>query len=159
MSLALGQGLEPCVSKFYGCHSSVELPVIGQFDAEVRSGERAVRARFVVVRGQAERLLSCKTAEALGLVSFANSVRAISETEAEAPSVLKRPPVGSERQHDRVVSSLKAAFPNAFSGKLGCIRGQEVRFDIDESVPPVRQKLRHIAFHLRDAVSAELDEQ
>ena len=54
---------------------------------------------------------------------------------------------------------LALEFPRLFSGKLGCIKGVEVKLDVDETVKPVKQPLRPIAFHFRDAVEKELEKQ
>ena len=54
---------------------------------------------------------------------------------------------------------LKALFPNAFSGKPGCVKGVKVHLDIDPAVKPVRQKLRPVPFHLREAISKEIKKQ
>ena len=50
-------------------------------------------------------------------------------------------------------------FPNAFSGKPGCVKGVKVHLDIDPAVKPVRQKLRPVPFHLREAISKEIKKQ
>ena len=51
------------------------------------------------------------------------------------------------------------AFPDLFSGKLGFLKGFEVKLDIDPEIRPVKQKLRPIAIHLRPSVQAELVKQ
>ena len=50
-------------------------------------------------------------------------------------------------------------FPSAFSGKLGCAKGVKIHLELDPSVRPVRQKLRPVPFHLREAVSKEIKKQ
>ncbi len=57
------------------------------------------------------------------------------------------------------LGELKKTFPNAFSGKLGCLKGYEVKLEIDPNARPVKQKLRPIAVHLQDSVKAELEKQ
>ena len=54
---------------------------------------------------------------------------------------------------------LKEKFPDLFSGKLGCLKGVEVKLDLDPSIKPVRQQQRPIAFHLRDPLELELKKQ
>ncbi len=44
-----------------------------------------------------------------------------------------------------------------FSGVLGCVKDVRVNLDLDPNVMPVRQKLRPLPFHLRDAVSKEIN--
>jgi len=67
-----------------------------------------------------------------------------------------KPPKGNGRYSKE---ELKEMFPNTFSGKLGCVKGVKVHLELDPSVRPVRQKLRPIPFHLREAVSAEIKKQ
>ena len=56
-------------------------------------------------------------------------------------------------------AELAAKFPTLFSGKLGCIKDHEVTLAVDPEVKPVKQPLRPIAFHHRDAVEKELEKQ
>lgn len=56
-------------------------------------------------------------------------------------------------------AELASRFPKLFSGKLGCVKDIEVKLEVDESIKPVKQPLRPIAFHYRDAVESELDKQ
>ncbi|RNA01644.1 RNA-directed DNA polymerase [Brachionus plicatilis] len=44
-------------------------------------------------------------------------------------------------------------------GKLGCVINTEVKLEIDKSIIPVKQPLRPITFHYREAVEKELDIQ
>ena len=53
----------------------------------------------------------------------------------------------------------KDMFPYLFSGKLGCAKNIRVHLDLDPSIQPVRQKLWPIPFHLRDAISKEIEKQ
>jgi hypothetical protein len=46
-----------------------------------------------------------------------------------------------------------------FSGTLGCLKGVRVHLHLDQEVKPVRQKLRPLPFHLREAVSKEIKKQ
>ena len=46
--------------------------------------------------------------------------------------------------YDETVDKWKTMFTNLFSGKNGKLKGHSVRLNIDESVRPVQQKLRHV---------------
>jgi len=115
--------------------------MLGQFDAMVKHGSNEVKARFVVAAGKQECLLCCKTAEDLKLLTI-NAVARIDEHFVE---------LTEEQIHTR--------FPKLFSGKLGCLKGVCVKLDVDETVKPTRQPQRPVAFHLRDVVAKELEEQ
>ena len=102
---------------------------------------------MVVIRGNGAVLLGVRQGERLGMGSLVYRVWR------------KEPPLRAKGDDGALMRRGKDLFRSAFSGKLGWIEGQEVRLDSGPTVRPVRQKLRHIAFHLRDAVSAELDQQ
>jgi hypothetical protein len=61
-----------------------------------------------------------------------------------------------QRSDKEQMAMLKSMFPNLFSGKLGLIKDFTAKLDIDESVRPVRQPQRPIAFHYREAVEKEI---
>jgi hypothetical protein len=46
--------------------------------------------------------------------------------------------------------------PHLFTGKVGKLKDFQAKLHIDTSIKPVQQKLRHIPFHIRDAVEAEI---
>ena len=64
------------------------------------------------------------------------------------------PPPQSGNKYSK--AEFKRMFPNLFSDKLGCLKDVRVHLDLDPAVRPVRQKLRPLPFHLRDAVEKEL---
>ena len=47
------------------------------------------------------------------------------------------------------LKELKKKFPDLFSGKLGCLKGVEVKLDLVPTIKPIRQQQRPIAFHSR----------
>jgi hypothetical protein len=143
--------LEKCATKYYGYQSKEPLPIVGQFIENVLYKGKASRAGFLVTKGSAEKLLSGATAEAVGAIIICNSLSEQSSSRSKTST--------NGAMHRLSVDQLKTKYPNAFSGKLGCIKGHQVKLDLDLSVKPVKQKLRPIAFHLRDPVSQELDQQ
>ena len=54
---------------------------------------------------------------------------------------------------------LKAMFPSFLSGTLGCLKNVRVHLHLVPEVRPIRQKLRPLPFHLREAVSKEIKKQ
>lgn len=88
-----------------------------------------------MVKGQADCLLSFKTSSDLKIIQVLNQVA------------------------EKDIFGLKAKFPVLFSGKMGKVSGVEIKLEVDPMVKPVKQKLRPIAFHLRNAVEAELKQQ
>ena len=136
--------LEVCKTKFFAHQAKVPLDIAGMFSTDVSVGDRTLKAAFIVVRGQHGCLLSYRTALQLELIAILNNLtrKVLRETGAE-PSI----------------EQMKEMFPKLFSGKLGCMKDVEVKLDVDESVKPVKQQQRPIAFHMRDTVAKELRSQ
>ena len=49
------------------------------------------------------------------------------------------------------------SFPSVFNDKIGCLKNYEVKLHIDETVSPVRQPYRRIAYHLIKPTELELE--
>lgn len=118
--------------QIFGYQGREQLPVLGEFVAESVFRNEKVKAKFIVVRGTSECLLGYSLAVVLGTIRMINRVEELS------------------------YKSLKSQYPELFSGKMGKITGVQLKLEIDKSVRPVKQKLRPIAFHLRDLVEKEL---
>ncbi len=53
-------------------------------------------------------------------------------------------------------SRWKEKFPTVFTEKVGKMKSEQIRLHIDESVQPVKGKLRPVPFHLREKVEKEI---
>ncbi|RMZ96656.1 Transposon Ty3-G Gag-Pol poly [Brachionus plicatilis] len=135
--------LEKCNTTFYGYKANEPLPILGHFVAQISHSNKRMKAGFIVIKGQAELLLGHKTAIELGIIQVCRRLTA---------NDFK----GDQSQQQE---KYKALFPQLFSDRIGCIKGAEVRLDIDPNIRPVKQKLRPVAIHLQDAVSKELQKQ
>ena len=108
---------------------------------EIVFNENKLQIPFVVVRGRHECLLSYQTAQLLGIIKLSvNQINAKPMTKQNIDELTQR-------------------FPKLFSGKLGCMKDFEVKLDVDETVKPVRQAQRPVAFHLRPLLERELRKQ
>ena len=125
--------ITPTAARIYTYGGHTPIPLRGVIQVQVRNGEWSTYARFHVTEGRTGTLLSCHTAEDLGLVFFAKQVH-----EAHAENILED-------------------FPQLFKG-LGCLKGHRVKLHIDESVQPVALRHRRVPFHLRPAVECELEQ-
>lgn len=83
-----------------------------------------------MVEGESECLLSYATAKSLGFLKIISKVKHSTSSD--------------------LVNNFKPKFPNLFSGKLGCVKGVEIKLEIDPSVKPVRQPQRHRSLSLYD---------
>ena len=118
--------------KAYGSDKS--LPIKGSFTSDIESATHISCAKFYVVPGPGGSLLGYKTAEDLGLLTIA-CTNCILDT--------------NTRQ-------LVSEYQDIFDG-IGKLKDVQVRLHIDTSVVPVKQPHRHIPFHMRSQVDAELD--
>ena len=146
--------LQPCNTRYCAYQQEQPLAVLGQFITHVEFRGRSVEAGFVVIKGEAERLLSGWTAERLGILKWC-----IEEDDGASNERVWVTPVDKSNEAPLTIESIKQRFPRLCSGGLGCIKGKQVKLEVDETVKPVQQRLRQIAIHLRDAVGRELDAQ
>ena len=179
--------IQPCNRKWFGFGSQLPLEIIGQFCATVSFNNVSVKGAFLVMKGVTERLLSLTTSEELGILIINNKLKdtqfdsfnSFSPDSQATPAQLASSKVPSDieqasdtsastymsisddelYEHRHTVDELKRLFPSTFSGKLGRIKGYKAKIDLDPNIRPVAQKLRTVAFHLRDAVDIELDVQ
>ncbi len=108
------------------------LNIRGKFSILITSKHTSVEATvYVTGESRVENLLSYKTAEALELVKVVNTMT-----------------INYEK--------LKLEFPSLFSG-IGKMKNYAVKLHIDESIQPVTQKHRRVDFHLRKAISEEIE--
>ena len=155
-ALACKPTLQQCNTPFFGLRSTEPLPVIGQFTCDVEFDGKIARAGYIVVKGKCICLLSCKTSEDLDILTFNKKlVYQVTASDSEQPPTT----VARSAQELHTTQQWKERFPALFTEGMGCIRGVEVKLNVDEQVQPVRQKLRTVAVHLRDAVERELQVQ
>ena len=148
-ALASKPHLDTCNGNFYGVGSDKPIELLGQFTSTLHFRGSSVKTGFIVVRGSSRSLLSFSAASQLGIVKICSEL-----SSDESP---RKPKAASKSR--MTLEELKATFPSAFSSKLGCVKGHVVKLELDPSVQPVKQRLRPIAIHLREAVSKELDDQ
>ena len=92
---------------------------------------------FIVTEGQHGILLSYDTSCLLGILSRIRQVT-------------------FEGTSDALMRKIVKQFPALFTEKIGLIREKAITLYINQDIRPVRQSLRPIPFHYRDAVSLEL---
>jgi len=115
---------------------------MGQFISTITFKAKTIRAAFIVVQGKHECLLSYHTAKDLGVIAMLSRIK-----------------TSGQDEYEHSPDELAAMHPSLFSGKLGCITGVKIKLDIDPNVRPLKQSLRPVAIHLRDAVERELLKQ
>ena len=139
----LGIDLLPTKMKIrpYGCRPK---RCIGEYLGTIRYGQQVVNTVIYILREEVETLLSGTVSEALGAISF--------NEESRVNKIDSTP----ESTSDLDKSNLLKKFPKLFSG-LGKLNNYQVKnFDVDESVPPVKESARPIPFHLKSKFDAEI---
>ena len=109
--------IQPTSKKIYGYRSSKPLPVVGKFEAEIKSSvtSKSMVMQFCVVDGCDGNLIGYETAIDLGLLHIVNSV--------STPKV------------DNIIEDYKECFEG-----LGKMKGKTAKLHVDDSVKPLAQK-------------------
>ena len=127
-----------CSKELYAYGSSDPLPVLGTFTAEVycQANNQSCMTEFVVVDGPGRTLLCKGTAETLEILRVGPyHVNNVGEL-----------PANIMEKYDKLCEG------------IGMLKDYKLKLNIDETVPPVAQKIRRIPFGLRDKVNEKLDE-
>ena len=129
------QGIEcdsfKCDEQIFSYGHEKGLPVIGKFMTTVCHNGKIVEAEFLVFEGTGVPILSLHTANELEVLKIVN---AVSKTQ-----------------------DVKDKHSDLFKG-IGKLKDFELELHIDESKPPIAQKLRQVPHHLREKIEAALDE-
>ena len=125
--------IQPTSKRIYGYRSTKPLPVVGKFEAEIKSRvtSKSTVTQFCVVDGCDGNLIGYETAIDLGQLHIINSV--------STPKV------------DNIIKDYKDCFEG-----LGKMQGKSAKLHVNDSVKPLAQKYRRLPFHIRDQVEAEL---
>ncbi len=134
-------GLKLCKTKMkirpYG---SKPVKCKGCYIGTVMHGDTVVNTCLYVVKQQLETLLSGRVCEELGIITF--DPQPVRRSVAEAGPHKTR---------------LAAAYPKVFEDKVGQLKDYQVKLYVDENVPPIAERRRPTAFHLRAKQIKELD--
>jgi hypothetical protein len=130
--LKLKPKLVKCKNRLYA-YNKDPIRTLGQFTTRVSSNYSNDRSiTLVVTEGNSGNLISYETAILLNAMKRINSMIQQKETKWHR------------------------LYPELFTGKVGSFKPYQVKLHIDESVQPRQEKLRHVPFHLREKVEAEV---
>ena len=129
---------------------------MGVVDLLVESEQKLNSTTFHVINSESSNLLNGTSALALNLLSIPNNnnfkqIKQLRQSNNE--------PTHAEQQQIpiRLQPMVDYYKPTLFSGKIGKFKNINIKFHIDDSVPPVAQPERRIPFALREKVQAEID--
>jgi hypothetical protein len=112
------------------------LKSIGKFKATVSANSKTAMAEFTVFENVRDNLVGFKTLMELELIKLTYSTNEGDEYEA----------------------NLIKQFPDLFSGKIGCLKGYQLKLHINKETKPVVQKERKVPFHLKDKIEKAIEE-
>ena len=140
MDQAKALGLKLCKTKMkirpYG---SKPVKCKGRYIGTVMYGDNVVNTCIYIVKQKLETLLSGRVCEELGIIEF-------------NPQPVRRT-ISDTCPHK---TRLAAAYPSVFEDKVGRLRNYTVKLHVDETVKPVAERCRPVAFHLRKGRSKQL---
>lgn len=145
----------------YGFNSKSPIPIIGEFQINLKANNSKVSARFLVLNGEADNLLGFYVAKRLGLISI-NEIK-VSQCElSEARPHIINNETNHIRQTRMVTSSQawnpKGKYPLLFEDKIGLMKGVEISIEVDPSVKPIQIPPYPIPVHLQDRTKAKLEQ-
>jgi hypothetical protein len=134
-----GVHLKKTSIKAFAYMSDTPVRFIGKFEAIVETRKRVAVATFYVAsKEDSGNLISSSTAQELGLISI--------HVHSVSPSTC-----------DQKIDQILHRHAKVFHG-LGKLKGEQVKLNIDTSYPPKAQPQRRIPFHVREKVTAELEQ-
>ena len=125
----------------YGSTEST-LKVVGVTKLLIENKNKFLCEQFYVINTNAKNILSGKTCLELNLISV--NINSFEMNSSEIPEHLQP-----------IIQKYKTSL---FSGKVGKIKGTQVKLHINESVTPVAERERRIPFALRDEVKRTIEE-
>lgn len=124
-----------CSKKLFPYACKTPLETIGSFTAKVTVGQKSTTAKFVVIKDEAEALLSRDTATALNILKIGLNIQSVKTETSEFISEFKPLFTGFGKLHDR-----------------------QIKLTIDPKVKPVAQPVRRTPFGLRGKVEKKIQE-
>lgn len=122
-------------TSIYSYNSQNKLPIMGKFIGHLCHGTKTVNETIYVLKGDAESLLSYRTAKTLGLINI---------TVANINSLNRIDEQYIKHNYSELIN------------RTGKLRNFKVHLHIDNKVLPVAQQHRRIPFHLRKQVEQEI---
>lgn len=134
-------------SEVFGYPSNL-LEIEGSFTSPITCGARQIVGEILVIKGQAQSLLSYFHSKALELIRLPDTIMNTTDHIEKNASTTAAWTTSNNQ--------LKTMYPEVFSDKLGKLKNVKIKLDIDSSVRPVRQKQRHTPYHIRGKVGEKL---
>ena len=158
--------LQKSAMKIFAYGTDNPLPLKGRFQAEIESKNKYTVSQIYVIQGTSGNLLSAKTAQELSLIKLLNkiSIPPVKELQSDSPESedkqtpqdMKAEDTHIPRSDDPEIDKLLNKYKTVFVGQ-GKLKNEQIKLHINEDISPVAQPQRRIPYHLRKAVSKELE--
>ena len=133
-------------------YGSKKMKCCGFSTVTVMHNERVANIALYVINKDVETLLSGAAAEELGIITFNSGSTSQYPVYDEMSDVRI-----AEEDHDPYKKQIRAKYPSLTSNRVGKLRDYQVKYYIDENVPPVVEARRPIAYHLQDKFNREIE--
>lgn len=118
----------------YGLNASSPIPILGEFSTTLGCNYKRVKARFLVLDGNADNLLGFYAAKKLGLIEVKQD-KIFQEWHDDkvlsVTSIEKRPSLSPN-------FDAKKLYPNLFKSSIGHFEDVEVVIETDETIKPIQ---------------------
>ena len=121
-------------------YGSKPLRVCGKLSGTVTFADKSIRSDIFVVKENLESLLSGKTAETLGIISF-NTINAVTEQQDS----------NNIHDTDSKIDEIVKKYPQVFEG-IGKCKNRTIQLHLKDDVRPIIQPMRPIPYHLKKEV-------
>ena len=108
--------------------------------------DKSIRSDIFVVKENLESLLSGKTAETLGIISF-NTINAVTEQQDS----------NNIHDTDSKIDEIVKKYPQVFEG-IGKCKNRTIQLHLKDDVRPIIQPMRPIPYHLKKMFDHTVDE-
>ena len=131
-------------------YGSDKMKCCGYSVVTVMYGDRVANIEIYVINKSVETLLSGPVAEELGIITFNGNSQAESCEEGAAVGRVVE-------ETDPLKRLIKQNYPNLSSGRVGKLHDYQVKYHVDETVPPAVDAKRPIAYHLQERFEREIE--
>ena len=133
--MAVRPALTRCTSKVFSFDGQNPMTSLGKFTSVICANGRSVEAEFVVFENVKDNLLSFHTSQKLKLIQLLYQVA----------------------ENDFRAQTIKV-FPDLFSGKIGKLKGVQIKLHIDDAVKSSVAPERRIPYHFKEKFEAAIDD-
>ena len=144
--------LRPTETRAYGFHSKIAIPLMGEFYTLIKFKHTRIKAKYLVLNGEATNILGYSTASSLGIIRI----------DSDQDPNIGEPEEDMRRNTDINNIDIKwihpfMSHPELFTGELGYLKGKLVHLEVDTAAKPCQQPAYKVPFGLEELTKQKLD--